>query len=217
LKMESREEVAKVWLTTAEMGFSLTDEEHRVVSPKDLLEGTITDRYLAPAITRFAIKVGNQEGHDPTLNPEERELRKEILALHQKWSKDCGELEDDDIKESAEMNAGAPQMFTRTIQRKNQRWEKDSGSRAEFDPVSFPTVMLRPMWAEISCFMKRSQNQRLNVGIFGSPRPRCGGSKGNFLGYGQQKDFHFAWKKGTSGQSIAAHGITSRHCGKVPP
>ena len=94
LKMEFSEEVAKVWLTTAEMGFSLTDEEHMVVCPKDLREGTITDRYLAPAITRFAIccsiKVGKQEGHDSTLNPEERELLKEILSLHQKWSKDCG-------------------------------------------------------------------------------------------------------------------------------
>jgi hypothetical protein len=70
-----------------------------------------TDRYVAPAITKLAIKVGNQEGHDPTLNPEERELGKEILALHQKWSKDCGELEDYDIKESAEMNDGVPQKL----------------------------------------------------------------------------------------------------------
>jgi hypothetical protein len=41
LKMELSEEVAKVWLTTAEMGFSLTDEEHMVVCPKDIREGTI--------------------------------------------------------------------------------------------------------------------------------------------------------------------------------
>jgi hypothetical protein len=134
LKMELSEEVAKVWQSTAEMGFSLTDEEHMVVCPKDLREGTITDRYLAPAITRFAIKVGNQDGHDPTLNPEERE----ILALHQKWSKDYGELQDDDIKEPAEMNDGVPQKFTMMVQRKNHLCEKDSRSRAEFDPESFP-------------------------------------------------------------------------------
>jgi hypothetical protein len=94
-----------------------------VVCPKDIREGTITDRYLAPAITIFEIKVGNQEGHDQTLNPEERELCKEISALNQKWSKDCGELEDYGIKESAEMNDGVPQKFTRMVQRKNQRWE----------------------------------------------------------------------------------------------
>jgi ABC-type histidine transport system ATPase subunit len=56
LKLELSEEVAKVWLTTSEMGFSLTVEEHMVVCPKNLREGTITDRYLPPDITRFAIK-----------------------------------------------------------------------------------------------------------------------------------------------------------------
>jgi hypothetical protein len=53
LKTELSEEVAKVWLMTAKKGFSLTDEDQMVVCPKDLREGTITDRYLAPAITRF--------------------------------------------------------------------------------------------------------------------------------------------------------------------
>jgi len=61
LKMELNEEKAKVWLTTADVVFSLTDEDHMVVSSKDLREGKIADRYLAPAISRFAIKVGKQE------------------------------------------------------------------------------------------------------------------------------------------------------------
>jgi len=30
----------------------------------DTREGIITDRYLAPAITKLAINVGNQEGHE---------------------------------------------------------------------------------------------------------------------------------------------------------
>ena len=61
LKTELNEEKVKVWLTTADVVFSLTDEDHMVVSSKDLREGKITDRYLAPAISRFAIKVGKQE------------------------------------------------------------------------------------------------------------------------------------------------------------
>jgi hypothetical protein len=145
--MELSKEVARAWVTTAEMDFSLTDEEHMVVCPKDLREGTITDRYLAPVITRFAIKVGKQEGHDPTLNPEERELRKEILALHQKWSKDCGELEEeDDIKELAEMNAGDPQKFR---QRGRCRKRISGGKRIQelernLTQSQFQTVNLRP-------------------------------------------------------------------------
>jgi hypothetical protein len=51
-----------------------------VVCPKDLREGTITDSYLAPAITRFAIKIGKQEEHNPTLSPEERELFQRNLS-----------------------------------------------------------------------------------------------------------------------------------------
>jgi hypothetical protein len=43
LKVELSKEVAKVWLTTTDMGFSLTDEDHMVVCPKDLREGKITD------------------------------------------------------------------------------------------------------------------------------------------------------------------------------
>ncbi len=37
------EEVATVWLTTAEIGFSLTDEDHMVVGHKDIREEQTTD------------------------------------------------------------------------------------------------------------------------------------------------------------------------------
>jgi hypothetical protein len=42
--------VATVWLTTTEMGFSLTDESHMVICSRDVSEGKVTDRYVAPAI-----------------------------------------------------------------------------------------------------------------------------------------------------------------------
>jgi hypothetical protein len=52
-KQQSEEGVATVWLTTAEMGFSLTDEPNEILCPKDVREGKVSDRYLAPAISRF--------------------------------------------------------------------------------------------------------------------------------------------------------------------
>ena len=75
-------EVSTVWLTTAERGFSLTDEDHMVVGHKDIREEQTTDRYLAPAILKFAINV--QRGRAPTnIEPRrEREPRREIVALH---------------------------------------------------------------------------------------------------------------------------------------
>ena len=99
------------------------------------------------------------------------------------------------------MNAGDLQKFTRMVQRKYQTWEKDSRARSEFDIQSqFPTVTLQPMWGGISYFVKRSQTQRMNVSIFESPGPHCGGSRENFPVYGRQKDFRSAWKKDTVNQ-----------------
>ena len=52
-KQQSEEGVATVWLTTAEMGFSLTEEPNEILCPKDIREGKVSDRYLAPVISRF--------------------------------------------------------------------------------------------------------------------------------------------------------------------
>ncbi len=40
--------------TTADMGFPLTEEPNEVLCPKDVREGKATDRFIAPAISRFA-------------------------------------------------------------------------------------------------------------------------------------------------------------------
>jgi hypothetical protein len=55
-KQQSEEGVATVWLTTAEMGFTLTDEPNEILCPKDIREGKGSDRYLAPAISRFVTR-----------------------------------------------------------------------------------------------------------------------------------------------------------------
>jgi hypothetical protein len=52
-KQQSEEGVATVWLTTAEMGFSLTDKPNEILCPKDIREGKDSDRFLTPAISRF--------------------------------------------------------------------------------------------------------------------------------------------------------------------
>jgi hypothetical protein len=52
-KQQSEEGVATVWLTTAEMGFSLTEEPNEILCPKDVRGGKGIDRFLAPAISQF--------------------------------------------------------------------------------------------------------------------------------------------------------------------
>jgi hypothetical protein len=84
LKEQLDEAVATVWLTTADMGVSLTDESHMVMCSRDVREGKVTDRYLAPAISKFAIAIQAAEEREPTMDPEEKELRREGVNLHQR-------------------------------------------------------------------------------------------------------------------------------------
>ena len=45
MKDKSEDGTATIWLTTAEMGFSLTEEQDNVVCTKDVKEGKITDPF----------------------------------------------------------------------------------------------------------------------------------------------------------------------------
>jgi hypothetical protein len=68
IKAQSAAEIATIWLTTADMGFSLTTESNEVTCPKDAREGKVSDRFLAPAISRFATSVleGDEQVEDLT-------------------------------------------------------------------------------------------------------------------------------------------------------
>ena len=55
MKSKAEEGIATAWLTTAEMGFSLTEEPNAVVCTRDVKGGKVNDRYLAPAISRCAV------------------------------------------------------------------------------------------------------------------------------------------------------------------
>jgi hypothetical protein len=65
LKERLDEAAATVWLTTAEMGFSLTDEQNMLLCPKDVREGKVIDR----------------------LDQAEKELRREIVNLLHDFSR----------------------------------------------------------------------------------------------------------------------------------
>jgi hypothetical protein len=86
------------------MGFSLTDEPHMVIFSRDV-RGTITDRHLAPAISKFAIAIQAEEEREPTLDPEEKELLREIVNPHQRWGKVTEESTNDETKELARRSA----------------------------------------------------------------------------------------------------------------
>ncbi len=79
-KATAEDGIATIWLTTAEMGFSLTEEQDEVVCSKDVKEGRITDRFLAPAISRFATDTWS-------MNKQTTDVRRKLEDLHQRWGK----------------------------------------------------------------------------------------------------------------------------------
>jgi hypothetical protein len=81
-KQQSEEEVATVWLTTADMGFPLTEEPNEVVCPKDVREGKATDRFLAPAISRFATTTIAGAGGGADRDQQAPETWRELVHLH---------------------------------------------------------------------------------------------------------------------------------------
>jgi hypothetical protein len=102
-KQQSEEGVATVWLTTAEMGFSLTDDE--ILCPKDVREGKVIDRYLAPAISRFVTNTLAKAGVGVEMDQQAKDVWRELVNLHQLWGKISKITEGDNIRTQACNNA----------------------------------------------------------------------------------------------------------------
>ena len=134
LKEQLDESVATVWLTTSELGFSLTDESQMDICSRDVKEGKVTDRYLAPAISKSSVAIQAVEEREPTMDPKEKELRREVVHLHQRWGKVREESTNDETRKRVRMSVVETQGFTRMVLRKNLMWERDSHARTTYNP-----------------------------------------------------------------------------------
>jgi len=130
-KATAEDGTAAIWLTTAEMGYSLTEEQDEVVCAKDVKEGRITDRFLAPAISRFATDTWR-------MNRQTADVRRKLEDLHQRWGKTNTISNSENIRAQADNEAKVTKKFIRIIQRKDLSWEKDSIARAANDPEHIP-------------------------------------------------------------------------------
>jgi hypothetical protein len=86
-KAAAEDGIAAIWLTTAEMGFSLTEEQDEVVCAKDVKAGRITDRFLAPAISRFATDTRRKAGTGANTDRQTTDVRRKLEDLHQRWGR----------------------------------------------------------------------------------------------------------------------------------
>jgi hypothetical protein len=129
-KAQSAAEIATVCLTTADMGISLTAESNEVTCPQDAREGKVSDRFLAPAISRFATGVLVDDEQVEDLTQPINEARRQLASLHRRWSKITKTSESENVRMQACKEAEKANKVTRIVQRRDLQWEKDSIARA---------------------------------------------------------------------------------------
>ena len=71
-------------------------------------------------------------------NQQAQEAWRELVHLHQRWSKSSKTTEGDIIREQAYNDSNASGQFTRIVQRKNLPWERDSIAKVAYDQAYIP-------------------------------------------------------------------------------
>ena len=129
------------------MGFSLMDEPNTVVCPKDVKEGKVCDRYLAPAISEFVTNTLEKTDIGTEMGQRTSEVWRELVSLYRRWGKVKKRTEGDNLRVQTCRSrvADTSQRFTRIVQHKNLPWEKDSIARAAYDPAPIPDCNVQAM------------------------------------------------------------------------
>ena len=140
------------------------DEPNTVVCTKDVKEGKVCDRYLAPAISKFVTNTLTKTDIGTETGQQTGDVWRELVSLHQRWGKVNKRTEGDNLRAQACKDADATRRFTRIVQRKNLPWEKDSIARAAYDPAHIP-----------DCNVQATVGQHF---IFSEPIPRAENGQG---------------------------------------
>ena len=101
------------------MGFSLTAEPNEITCPQDAREGKVSDRFLAPAMSRFATRVLIDDAKVEDLTQPVNEAQKQLESLHRRWSKITKTPGSENVRMKACKEAEKSSKFIRIVQRCN--------------------------------------------------------------------------------------------------
>ena len=109
-----------------------------ITCPQDAREGKVSDRFLAPAISRFATGVLTDDEQVEDMTQPVNEARKQLKSLHRRWSKITKTSGSENVRMKACKEAEKSSKFIRIVQHRDLPWEKDSIARAAYDPEHIP-------------------------------------------------------------------------------
>ena len=138
------------------MGFSLTEEQDDVVCAQDVKEGKITDRFLAPATSRFAADTRRKAGTGANTDRQTTDVRRKLEDLHQRWGRANVTPNSEDIKAQADNEA---KVTNRSFNGRISHGKEIPSRGQRMTPSISQTAMLRLRLDNTSSFTSRFQEQ----------------------------------------------------------
>ena len=113
VKNEAPEDSAQLWLSTADMGYALDAEDGEITCPKDDRQGKQIYRYLAPAISRYAVSLQDHSQPNQEMTRHEDIPLQQVLDLHLRWGRCANSLREDESEARRKQSRCNAQSFTR--------------------------------------------------------------------------------------------------------
>ncbi len=145
--LQGQLEETRTWLTTGQMGWSLSSERNEIRNARDEMEGKPTARGLAPAISTY-IREMNEEVVS-LADQDKQEVFMEARLLDQAWG-----MWDSEEASGGEDQSQAPQMLEdhddirrqvkAAIDQHHREWEPPSHPLVQSDPQLLPDGGLTP-------------------------------------------------------------------------
>ena len=138
----------QMWLSTNQMGWSLTPEPGELLNERDVMEGKVTARMLAPVISEYIRGLGDTDFMSPS--QERQDIISEAWELDQIWGKWENEgSEREGAKEGQQEKLGdgdsIRHQVAKAMLRQQREWEPPSHSQTMTDPQVLPSGQVQPL------------------------------------------------------------------------
>ena len=192
--LQEQPDRGQMWLSTNQMGWSLTPEPGELFNERDVIEGKVTARMLAPAISEYIRGLGDKDFMSPS--QERQEIISEAWELDQIWGKweqeDIGMEGPEEWRQAEfENGEGTGHQVAKVILRRQREWEPPSHTHIMTDPQTLPSGKVQPLVGR-DFFLDES-----------IPRNENGD------GYVVVTDLSIPWKESKDAEVMTYQGLTS--------
>ena len=127
-----------------------------IILTKDVKEGKVNDRYLAPAISRYAADMRMKVGTGADTDRQTKDVKEKVEDLHQRWGRANVTPNSEDIKAQADNEA---KVTNRSFNGRISHGKEIPSRGQRMIPSTSQTAMLRLRLYNFPSFMSRFQER----------------------------------------------------------